>query len=541
MSQRRAAAITAREERRAASSASPRWRRRACAARGRRARGRAAPASDREPARSGPAQRLHRGRAAVGLIAPVELGTARPAGARRACRIGYNVRLWIRGSSPRSAPSSSGELLAGGGAARRHAARGQPAGALAREAARHAAARPLRPPRRADRGRAAALPRRAAAARARGAARRRRWRRGRGRARRRALDRRVDRARRRSSCRCCSASSSSANPGVHVSLDGGRHAVGRRRVARAASSSSASSAPRGAIAACASSRSSRDEVISPCPPGHPFAGPDDHARRAARRAADRHAGGRGRPADRRGRAAARGLRLRDLDVRLELGLQESVRSAVQARLRRHLHLAHGGRVRSRGRDARRGAGRGLDADAARSRSSARRPRRRRARPRRSSSSPASGSTDTVVRFGPGRSRSSARLAGARHGAAAARDFASRAPGPRLDLPVVGVFDGVRPHVPVETVRRGGGTGARGRRGRARRRSAAGARSTPRRRSSPRSRQEPVVGTAQGVAVPTTYAGAEWTRVLRHARSLPGAREAAGTSAPDRVAPSTTRS
>ena len=56
-------------------------------------------------------------------------------------------------------------VLAGGRAARRDAAGGQPAGARAREAARDAAARPLRPPRRADRGRPPALPRRAAAAR----------------------------------------------------------------------------------------------------------------------------------------------------------------------------------------------------------------------------------------------------------------------------------------------------------------------------------------------------------------------------------------
>ena len=47
-----------------------------------------------------------------------------------------------------------------------------------------------------------------------------------------------------------------------------------------------------------------------------------------------------------------GTRLRDLDVRLELGLQESVRSAVQAGLRRHLHLPLGGRARARRRDAR---------------------------------------------------------------------------------------------------------------------------------------------------------------------------------------------
>ena len=49
-----------------------------------------------------------------------------------------------------------------------------------------------------------------------------------------------------------------------------------------------------------------------------------------------------------------GIRLRDLDVRLELGLQESVRSAVAGRLRRDVHLAHGGRGRARGRARSRG-------------------------------------------------------------------------------------------------------------------------------------------------------------------------------------------
>src|SRR5260221_6660105 len=44
------------------------------------------------------------------------------------------------------------ELLAGGGAARRHAARSEPADPLAREARRVAAARPVRPACRADRG-----------------------------------------------------------------------------------------------------------------------------------------------------------------------------------------------------------------------------------------------------------------------------------------------------------------------------------------------------------------------------------------------------
>src|SRR5207248_3156442 len=71
------------------------------------------------------------------------------------------------------------QLLAGGGAARRDAAGGQPAGAVARAAARPAAARPLWAARPADRSRTPPLPQRAAAPRARGADRRR-ARRGRG-------------------------------------------------------------------------------------------------------------------------------------------------------------------------------------------------------------------------------------------------------------------------------------------------------------------------------------------------------------------------
>src|ERR1700730_5362423 len=65
------------------------------------------------------------------------------------------------------------ELLPGGGAARRHAARGEPPDPLAREAPRLAARRPLGSPRRADRGWPAPLPERTEAARARGATARR--------------------------------------------------------------------------------------------------------------------------------------------------------------------------------------------------------------------------------------------------------------------------------------------------------------------------------------------------------------------------------
>jgi DNA-binding transcriptional LysR family regulator len=74
----------------------------------------------------------------------------------------------------------------------------------------------------------------------------------------------------------------------------------------------------------------RDEVIIACPPGHPFAGRTisiDELRAEPLIVMQQGAGVRQVVED-----ALRplGLRLRDLDVRLELGLQESVRSAVQA-------------------------------------------------------------------------------------------------------------------------------------------------------------------------------------------------------------------
>ena len=74
----------------------------------------------------------------------------------------------------------------------------------------------------------------------------------------------------------------------------------------------------------------RDEVILACPPGHPFAGRTvavDELRDAALIVMQEGAGVRQVVED-----ALRqlGTKLRNLDVRLELGLQESVRSAVQA-------------------------------------------------------------------------------------------------------------------------------------------------------------------------------------------------------------------
>lgn len=74
----------------------------------------------------------------------------------------------------------------------------------------------------------------------------------------------------------------------------------------------------------------RDEVILACPPGHRFAGRTvtvDDLREEQLIVMQEGAGVRQMIED---ELRALGLRLRDLDVRLELGLQESVRSAVQA-------------------------------------------------------------------------------------------------------------------------------------------------------------------------------------------------------------------
>jgi DNA-binding transcriptional LysR family regulator len=73
-----------------------------------------------------------------------------------------------------------------------------------------------------------------------------------------------------------------------------------------------------------------DEVILACPPGHAFAGRSvtiDELRQEPLILMQEGAGVRQIVEDALRR---RGVRLRDLDVRLELGLQESVRRAVEA-------------------------------------------------------------------------------------------------------------------------------------------------------------------------------------------------------------------
>jgi DNA-binding transcriptional LysR family regulator len=74
----------------------------------------------------------------------------------------------------------------------------------------------------------------------------------------------------------------------------------------------------------------RDEVVLACPPGHPFAGKTvtlDEVRAEGLIVMQEGAGVRQMIED---ELHGRGMRLRDLDVRLELGLQESVTSAVRA-------------------------------------------------------------------------------------------------------------------------------------------------------------------------------------------------------------------
>ena len=91
-----------------------------------------------------------------------------------------------------------------------------------------------------------------------------------------------------------------------------------------------------------------DEVILVCPPGHRFAGRTvtlDELREEPLILMQEGAGVRQIVEDALRR---QGVRLRELDVRLELGLQESVRRAVEAGLRRDVHLADGSRVRARG-------------------------------------------------------------------------------------------------------------------------------------------------------------------------------------------------
>jgi DNA-binding transcriptional LysR family regulator len=119
------------------------------------------------------------------------------------------------------------------------------------------------------------------------------------------------------------------NPGVHVSLTvSDTHTVVERVAGR--------ELELGIVGASRRHRGVRfepffsDEVILACPPGHRFAGqtvPLEELREEPLILMQEGAGVRQIVEDALRR---RGVRLRDLDVRLELGLQESVRRAVEA-------------------------------------------------------------------------------------------------------------------------------------------------------------------------------------------------------------------
>src|SRR5438067_6098684 len=251
------------------------------------------------------------------------------------------------------------ELFTSRRAARCHATCGEPPDSLPRGAARAAAARPVGPPRGADRGGARALPRRAAPARARGADRRAgRGRRG-GRAPRAARDRRFVRpGRLRPSA-----------PPVRVRASpprrddravGLRHADRRRpgRAPRARARDRRRGAPPavGRVRAVLPRRGRARVPAGPSAGGH-----HRHHRRAARRGFDRHAGGRRRPRGDRGRAAAgrdspEGPRAAARARPAGVGAERRSR-----RLRRDLHLALGDRGRPRRGLSRRRACRGARA------------------------------------------------------------------------------------------------------------------------------------------------------------------------------------
>ena len=244
-------------------------------------------------------------------------------------------------------------------------------------------------------------------------------RRGRGRARGRARDRRVDRpgGDRRAAAPLRVPARAPGRPRRAHRL---RHADGRRAGRGPASSSSASSAPRGGTAASRFEPFFHDEVILACPPGHAFAGRTvtlDELREETLIVMQEGAGVRQMIEDELRRS---GMRLRDLDVRLELGLQESVRERRAGRLRRHLHLARR-RSRPTSRPGTLAAARveGLELDArdlARARAPA---ARRRAPPTRSSSSRGS-ALAMIVRWGLGRAAGVAGRARASSGRCSSR-------------------------------------------------------------------------------------------------------------------------
>ena len=195
-----------------------------------------------------------------------------------------------------------------------------------------------------------------------------------------------------------------------------------------------------------------DEVILVAPPEHPLAGrtvTTEQLRGEALIVMQEGAGVRQVVEEELRRA---GMRLRDLDVRLELGLQESVRSAVLAgygitfisRASVESELAAGRlvQVAVEGMDVRR--------EISLARAAGRAPLARRRGVRRLRAREACRVTP-VIRFGAG---SLGELADVCAELGIARPLlvtTRRGAASASSLPVVGTFAGVLPHVPVETV------------------------------------------------------------------------------------------
>ncbi len=118
------------------------------------------------------------------------------------------------------------------------------------------------------------------------------------------------------------------HPQVHVALIGVRHAHGRRAGRRGASSSSASSASAGRHRGVTFEPFYRDEVVLAVPAGHERAGKTmslEELKAEPLVLMQEGAGIRQMIDD---ELRELGVRLRDLNVKLELGLQESARAAV---------------------------------------------------------------------------------------------------------------------------------------------------------------------------------------------------------------------
>ena len=374
-----------------------------------------------------------------------------------------------------------------------------------------------------------AVPRRPASPRARGAGPRRRRLGGRGRPHRRALDRRLDGTggRRRAAAPLRVPARASRGAG---GARGTRHPHGRRPRRREAARARDRRRITARTVACSSSpsRTTRSSSSARRGTGSPAGRSRSHELADETLVVMQEGAGVRRIVDDELRRL--GLRLRDLDVRLELGLQESVRSAVWPASASRSSPGPPSRRSSRRACSPRPGSRGWTG---RARSSSRgAPRASRRAPRRNSrSSRASGSRSSASgsrrrRAGPPRERMSdppVRIT--RFGAGSLTELADlcdeidvkrpmlvatrRGAAAVGERPVVGVYDGVRPHVPVETVHeaaaRAQELGADGLVGLGGGSATDTCKAVVAELASASQERLPRV-----VAVPTTYAGAEWT-------------------------------